>query len=249
MSAVLRHVSVETARIPDEFFPAHLSVALIDAVFGFLPEVDEPSSAIAGRYCRYFGLERTRADRWQPPPVHDQETLREFIGHYDDLGVFGMAAEVFRTTDPVPGTNVARAEYGLRLATELRRVGVDVLQDLGTWRRKNIDAVFRTLAGADERILRMLLNYAGDDDFAWGDASVRRFVASAIGRERVSASRAANLVRRAAYELVLSPRYLDHQIRMYCDGLREQTSPIRGPAPVRHGAGRRLDSPSNAGTL
>ena len=221
MRAVSRHVPLEAARLPDEFFPAHLSVAIIDAVHGSRSEGEVQPPPVTERYCRYFGLVRTRSNRWQPPAVDDQETLEDLIGHYDELGIRGMAGDVFRSSGRVPGTSIERAEYVLRLATELRRVGVDVLQNLRTWRRKEIDAVLRTLAGADEHIVRMLLNYAGDDDFVWGDVSVRRFVAVATGRKRVTALRAANLVRQAAHELILSPRYLDHQIWRYCDGFSD----------------------------
>ena len=221
MRAVSREVPLAIAHPPDEFFPAHLPVALIDAVYGSVPEGEEPPAPVAERYCRHFGLARARENRWQLPPIHDQETLRDLIEHYDDLGVGAMAARVFRVRGHFPGTGIARAEYVLRLAIDLRRVGVDVLQDLRTWRRRKMDLALRTLTGADEHIVRTLLNYAGDDDFVWGDASVRRFVAFAIGRETVSAPRAASLVRQAAYELIVSPRYLDHQIWRYSDRLPE----------------------------
>ena len=59
----------------------------------------------------------------------------------------------------------------------------------------------------------MFLMYAGNNDFVRGDDCVRAFVAGALGREEVSAAKAEDLVRRSAYELVLSPRYLDDQIR------------------------------------
>ena len=58
----------------------------------------------------------------------------------------------------------------------------------------------------------MFLMYAGNDDFVRGDDYVRQFVANALGRTEVSAAKAEGLVRRSAYELVLSPRYLDDQI-------------------------------------
>ena len=57
----------------------------------------------------------------------------------------------------------------------------------------------------------MLLMYTGDDDRVVGDDHVRSFVARAI-RRKVSAAEAVDLVRRSAYELVLSPRYVDCHI-------------------------------------
>ena len=219
--AVSRHVPLETIQFPDEFFPAHLSVALIDAVYGARPDGGGYLRPVSERYCRHFGLVRRRANRWEPPPVRDQEPLRDLIGHFDELGTDGMAAEVFLTSGGDTGTHVARAECVLRLATMLRTIGVDVLQDMGSWRRVESQAALRTLAGADEHIVRVLMNYAGEDDFVWGDVSVRRFVGLAVGRETISALRAASLVRQAAHELILSPRYLDYQIRAYCDALSE----------------------------
>ena len=216
MQAVSRTIPLETVEYSDEFFPAHLPVALIDAVFGSRLAREEQPASISQRYCRHFGIERTRSNRLQLPPADDQETLGDLIGHYDELGVEAMKEDVFRTDCQFPGTDLSRTEYVPRLAFELRRIGVDVLQDIRAWRRKHIDFALRTLAGVDEHVVRRFLTYTGDDDFVWGDVNVRQFVASAIGKDSVSGTRAVNLVRRAAYELILSPRYLDHQIWRHC---------------------------------
>ena len=56
------------------------------------------------------------------------------------------------------------------------------------------------------------MSYAGGDDFVWGDATVRGFVALALGAETVSTARSEVLVRRAAYRLILSPRHVDYRI-------------------------------------
>ena len=115
MRAVSRYVPVETVRLPDAFLPAHLSVAIIDAVYGFRLEGDEPPPSIAERYCRHFGLVRTRADQWQPPPVHDQETLRDLVGHYDSLGAPRYGGRSLRGPRPVPREEPHAS--GLRPAT------------------------------------------------------------------------------------------------------------------------------------
>ena len=52
----------------------------------------------------------------------------------------------------------------------------------------------------------------GQDDFVLGDIHVRGFVADAIQRRTVSSTRAVALVRSAACELVLSPRFVDREI-------------------------------------
>ena len=64
--AVRRSLSLLQLRLPDQFFPAHLSVALIDALFRSQPR--GPTSTMAGRYCHRFGLARTRSERWELPP-------------------------------------------------------------------------------------------------------------------------------------------------------------------------------------
>ena len=57
--------------------------------------------------------------------------------------------------------------------------------------------------------------YTGGDDFVLGDAHVRHFVARALDRSTISSDGAETLVRSAAYELILSPRFLDREIWLY----------------------------------
>ena len=77
----------------------------------------------------------------------------------------------------------------------------------------------------------MLLMYTGDEDFVLGDAHVRTFVASAVGKRAVSAPQAEALVLAAAYELILSPRLLDHEIWRY--GVSGAGGQARPPEPPR----------------
>ena len=78
-----------------------------------------------------------------------------------------------------------------------------------------IEHVLRTRAGMSESGVRRFLMYTADDDFVRGDLPVRRFVAQALDLRAVSALRARKLVRGAAHELILSPRFLDCRIWMY----------------------------------
>ena len=75
-----------------------------------------------------------------------------------------------------------------------------------------------------------LLTYTGLEDFVPGDAHVRRLVANVIGKRAVSAPEAETLVRTAAYELILPPRRLDHEIRRYGVSGAEVAKP---PLPPR----------------
>ena len=99
-----------------------------------------------------------------------------------------------------------------RAARALRRAGIEVLQDVQARQSEEVERILRDCAAFGEAAARLFLMYAGSDDFVHGDGCVRRFVAGALGRTEVSAARAKRLVRSCAYELALSPRYLDDQI-------------------------------------
>ena len=110
VDALCRSIPLDSAELTDEFFPAHLSVALIDAVSRSRLRYAEQPAPIAERYCRHFGIARCRADRWEPPAVDEQETLGDLVQRYDDHGVDRIASEVFRCRRSFPGANVTRAE-------------------------------------------------------------------------------------------------------------------------------------------
>ena len=215
LEAVGRCISFDAVDLPTEFFPAHLSVAIVEAVFRSRPGQEEQSSRIAMRYCRHFGLTYRRRNKFELPSINEQETLADLIGRYDERGVEGMAKEVFETRCGVCETAVCRAETVVRIAQALRHVGVDVLQDMQNRPAQELGETVLGVPGTDASVARLLLTYAGDDDFVAADDHVRQFVAEATGRRTVSASRAARLVCRAAHELILSPRYLDYRIYRY----------------------------------
>ena len=212
IEAVRRSFPLRNLALPDEFFPAHLSVALIDAVFGSKGKHNDGTVPVSERYCRWVGIARTRANRWDKPSPEVQESLTTMIGRFDELGIHRMIGEVFRTKQLLPDAKIARVEFVLRAARKLRHVGIEVLQDVQVRPCEQIERTLGDCAGFGEATTRMFLMYAGNDDFVRGDDYVRQFVANALGRTEVSAAKAEGLVRRSAYELVLSPRYPDDQI-------------------------------------
>ena len=214
VDAVFRSIPLGNFKLPDEFFPAHLPVALIDAVFNSRRRRGDDPAPNAERYCSRFGISRTRDNHWQLPPVTGQESLADLIGHYDEIGVDGMANTVFRIPD-FPETTTTETESVLHAAQALKSAGVCVLQDVLIRRPKEIAGALRSLFRDDDCTVRLLLMYTGRDNFVLGDIHVREFVADAIQRKAVSSARAVALVRRAAYELVLSPRFLDREIREF----------------------------------
>ena len=56
MRKIRRTVPLESLDLPDEFFPAHLSVALVNAVFPARDGPDARAGWAAERYCRRLGI-------------------------------------------------------------------------------------------------------------------------------------------------------------------------------------------------
>ena len=211
--AVHRAFALDDHSLPEAFRPAHLAAALIDAVFasGLAPgETPEPAAA---RYCRRFGLARTHEAQSDGDDAPEQEeTLGRVVERYAALGVRGMAEEAYGSRRHFPGTRRTRSECVLRAVRALVRIGVERLADVTARRRRDIEAALGAEPWARAETGRLVLMYTGGDAFVWGDAPVRAFVAGALGRRGVAATRAVALVRAAAYELVLAPRYVDHAI-------------------------------------
>ena len=212
IEAIVRAIPLDSLDLPDEFFPAHLPVALIDAIVRSRFRQGESSVPISQRYCRHFGIARIRADRWSLPPAREQESLGDLIRRYDELGPDAIASEVFGIRQRRSGQGSTSAANVLRAATVLRNIGIDVLQDMSARPADEVHEALGSVPGLDERTARRVLMYAGSDDFVRGDAHVRRFVARALNRTTVSPADAEALVRDAAYELVVSPRLLDRAI-------------------------------------
>ena len=211
--AIQRSFALDDLSLAEAFHPAHLAVALIDAVFGSGLDRGETPEPAAARYCRRFGLARTREERRDRDDADaEEENLGHLVGRYAALGVRAMANEVFGSRRHFPGTRLTHSACVLRAARALLRIGVERLSDVTGRHRTDIEATLgpEPWAGADTA--RLLVMYTGGEDFVRGDAPVRAFVAGALGRRSVPAARAVRLVRAAAYELVLEPRYVDHAI-------------------------------------
>ena len=128
--------------LPDEFRPAHLSVALVDAVFNPQLHYYRQVVPIVERYCDHFGLKRLRDSDDRVPPREAQETLAELIRHYEELGLRRMREEVFRGNYCSPGTRVRKSDNVFHCAQALRGVGIEILQDVAEQPATNIKGTF-----------------------------------------------------------------------------------------------------------
>ena len=126
-----------------------------------------------------------------------------------------MTTEVFGIRRNFPQHQVTTVESVLHIARALQSIGVDVLQDMAARHFNEVNDALQNLRGVGRNTIRRLLMYTGGDDFVLGDTHVRSFVACAVGRSTIPSDTAEKLVRSAAYELVLSPRFLDCGIWQY----------------------------------
>ena len=213
VGVVRRSISLAQVELPGEFRPAHISVALVDAVFR--PRLEEETEALLERYCLRFGIPRLRARQWETPPIDLQEPLSALVRHHEEVGMEAMLREVYRPSGPAHAALPGDAQTVLDTARALRGIGVEVLQDVAEHVSDEIEYALRAGAGMGEASVRRFLMYTADEDFVRGDLPVRKFVAHALGVDVVSVSRAEGLVRGAAHELILSPRFLDCEIWRY----------------------------------
>ena len=212
---VRRLIDLDNVELGAEFYPAHLSVALIDAIFTSWLRYEAQVVPIVERYCRHFGLRRTRPDRERLPPVADQETLRDLIDHYEVHGVRRMEEEVFGACYRSPGTGITKVENVYRAAIALQKTGLDNLQDAASGRPEEIECALQPLKGIGPRTIHMFLMYVGNEDYVKGDVHICRFVADALGKTRVRADEAERIVRETAEILGVGPRFLDYAIWQY----------------------------------
>ena len=213
---VVRAVRESTGEVrndlPYEFGPAHLSVALIDAVFNPQLTYYDRVVPIVERYCRYFGLSRLWKSGDGVPPPETQETLTDLIGHYEKLEMCGMREEVFRANYCSPGTRVPKSDNVLYCAKALRCICIERIQDVREQRMTKVKDALCSVHGIGERTAHMLLMYCGREEVVKGDVHIRGFVSQALGGTKVEAEEAERLVADAAKAMGVSPRVLDAHI-------------------------------------
>ena len=216
-------IDPDAARLGDEFYPNHLSIALIDAVFNANLVYDRVLD-IVRRYCDRFDLQPVRQPCDPLPPVGHQETLSDLLDHYAQLGPDGFQTEIAQSAYISPGTwrcPVLKSENVRLAAIELCRIGIETLQDAapGAGRAEDIKSALLPLPGVGHRTVNMFLMYAGHYDIVKGDRRLCRFTARALGRRKVSADEAEHLGRAAAKTLGIPPCLLDYEIwKLGADG-------------------------------
>ena len=201
----------------EEFYPAHLSVALIDAVFTPRSHYENHVLPVIRRYCEHFNIERTRPgkNRELLPPTHKQETLKKLVSHYKTHGKTHMREEIFRARYRSPGTKIFKSDNVCRTAKELLKIKINNLQDVSSTQPDEIKKSLCSIKGIGAATAHMFLMYCGRDDYVKGDVHVCAFVAKALGTEKVGPREAEQIVIGAAGEIDITPRALDYAIWKY----------------------------------
>ena len=211
VARVRRDLDISNAELGEAYYPAHLTVALLDAILNPQLNYERRVVPIIERYCVYFKLQRVRPDPKKIPPECEQETLSDLIGHYEAMGMNGFQDKIIQSRYVSPGTNVLKAENIKNSAVALRRIGIETLQDVQERTDDEIKRALTPLRGIGDRTVHIFLMYVGRVDHVKGDLHIKRFVTNALGR-RVSAKEAEELVREAAWTLGIDPRSLDYEI-------------------------------------
>ena len=209
-------INLKTVTMGVEFYPAHLSVALIDAMFSVRSKYDSHVVPVVKRYCRHFRLDRERPKESsvEIPLRSQQETLEGLVGHYDDYGNDRMREEIFRSSSKSPGTEIHKSDNILKAAKELLKIGINDLQDAASREPHEIKCSLLPIRGIGLATAHMFLMYTGKEDFVKGDVHVCNFVAECLGfpPKKISPREAERIVRAAAGVLEVRPRFLDYAI-------------------------------------
>ena len=204
-------------KMGEEFYPAHLSVALIDAVFTPRSHYENHVLPVIRHYCEHFNIERTRPgpNRELLPPTHKQETLQDLVSHYKTHGKKYMREEIFKARYRSPGTKTFKSDNVYLAAEELLKIGINNLQDASQTQPGEIKKAFCSINGIGPATAHMFLMYCGRDDYVKGDVHVCAFVAEALCVEKVGPREAEQIIIGAAGEIGITPRTLDYAIWKY----------------------------------
>ena len=210
--AVCKMIPSINEGLPEEFRPAHVTVALVDAVFNPRLRYIETVVPIVEGYCRYFKLKRTVSPECWPPPRESQQKLKTLLDQYRGPGKKKMRTCVFGKNFRSPGTMVYKSDNVLECAKALHDLCIDTIDDVRAKTPKSVKKALTGVKGIGPATAHMFLMYCGRDDYVKGDVHVCQFVAEALDDEKVRPCDAEELVAAAACRLNVTPRALDAAI-------------------------------------
>lgn len=205
--------------LPDEYRYAHLSLALIDAIYSLNARYESVRGTVL-RYARHAKLTPYRPviGEWTPAPA--QQPLSAFIQDYETTGLSPMVTDVFQNRQRTsPHNGILKGEAVLEAARLLAQYGVAYFQDVPhIMSNAAFEADFKAIRGQGSGLsLAYFWMLTGTDDLAKPDRQITRYLCRALDRSALLPDEATQLLQ-GAVELLrpefpeLTTRALDFAI-------------------------------------
>jgi hypothetical protein len=212
------HIQLEGARLPDEFYYAHLPLCIIETIFS-LGIRYQTVQLLIQRYGAHQGIPTYRPRSEALPARDQQQSVTAALALAESYGAEALAAKVFKNRCRTSTRNgILKADAVLRALRIFKRLGVEYLQDAQMlYSLPSIEAEFRAIPGQGAGISwSYLLMLAGDENLIKPDRMIQRFLFTATGKtqtmqESQQILEAACAVLKAEYTN-LTPRLLDYKI-------------------------------------
>ncbi|CAN5547428.1 heme peroxidase [soil metagenome] len=209
------------ALLGDEYFYQSVPICFIDAVYSIGVRYSQVQKVV-DRYCSYFKLQKTRADRYILPSPEAQESTSDFLKKMQDLSVEKFISDIFCNRQRT-STNggILKAEAIYRFAEVLKSYSINYLQDVpAAIQNADLENDIKQIPGQRSGIsLRYFFMLSGSEAFIKPDRMIQRFLESLLQRPiRIAESQ--RLLSEAVEELKIdyskmTPRLLDNLIWQY----------------------------------
>ncbi|WP_037912798.1 hypothetical protein [Sulfobacillus thermosulfidooxidans] len=211
-------LNLDHLTLPAEFRYAHLSLALIDAVFSIGIKYTVTQRVVAN-YARFRGLAPYRSDEDRWPDPSEQEPLSHFLELGNTHEPEQLASDIFQNHNRTSSTHgILKAEAVMKAAQILTAHHVEYFQDLPKISQMTaIEETFCAIPGQKKRLSWVYFwMLAGTDQMIKPDRHVLRYLNSALNRQ-ITGQEAQYLIQTAAEQLQsrypkASPRRLDYTI-------------------------------------
>jgi len=218
------NLDLQNVQLDQVYFYQSLPLCVIDAVFS-IGVTYRSTELTVQRFCEHFNLRLSRGE--EVPPREEQLSIQDFIKIYDELGVEGMAEQVYQNHQRTsPRGGILKAEAVLKFSRTLVDFGVNYFQDMGkVMGLPNFEQAIFEIPGQHSGIsLRYFYMLVGNRDFIKPDRMIKRFLFAATG-ENLSDDECQQALLEVCEILkqdqpALTPRALDNLIWNYQRNIR-----------------------------
>jgi len=224
---VIRVLSLDEAKLSDEYFYQNLSLCVIDSIYSIGVRY-AGVQAVVDRYCRKFELKKVRDDRTNFPVSNEQESISEFCKRIE-MCPNELALTLFQNRQRTSAkSGILKAEAVQQFARILHSYEIENFQDVAQISSKaSFEKSIQNIRGQRSGIsLKYFWMLAGAENFIKPDRMVIRFVETALNRSIPPTAKNIVEVERLLREVCehiktetkysnLTPRLLDHEVWKY----------------------------------